>query len=131
MRHATEADIPHIVSMARKFHEKTLDTVFSEERFTSVLVQLMMAGCVLVTERGFLVGTTMQNLSDGGITAHEVLWWAEDGMGQAMRREFERWAAEEGCNAVEVSFTAENERVATLLERQGYKPVTHVMRKEI
>lgn len=128
---ATEADLPRIVEMGRRFHEQTLEAAFSADRLKEVVSSLMMHGVVFVTEGGFLAGTIMQNVSDDGLTAHEVLWWSEDGRGQELRERFEAWAKAAGCNAVEFSFPASRQQVGRVLGRYQYAPVTQVIRKEI
>lgn len=131
MRIATDADIPHIVDMVRRFHGTLYDRGYAPDRVEAVIASIMQNGVVFIAGNGFIAGTVMQNISDNGLTAHEVLWWSEDGRGQELRERFEAWAKAAGCNAVEFSFPSVSAKVGKVLARHGYKPETQVLRKEI
>lgn len=129
MRPATRADLAAILGMARRFHEKELKTKFSPERVREIIISLIDGGGVFITTRGFIAGCAIQNVSDEDWTAHEVLWWSEDGRGAELRGAFEDWAQGCGCSAVEVSHPSTKKSVGRLLQRAGYAPQTDIHRK--
>lgn len=129
MRPATQADAVSILGMARRFHEQELTTEFCADRVREILIPLLDGGGVFITPAGFIAGMAVQNVSDKELTAHEVLWWSEDGRGADLRRAFENWAHEVGCSAVEISHPSQKKAVGRLLGRVGYKPQTDILRK--
>jgi len=129
MRPATQADVAAIIVMAARFHSAELDTVFSAGRVREIIMSLIDGGGVFITAGGFIAGLAMQNVSDEEWTAHEVLWFSEDGRGADLRRAFERWALEVGCSAVEMSHPAKKKAVGRLLGRSAYMPQTDILRK--
>lgn len=133
MRKATRADVPHLVAMARDFHNAhEARCAFSQSDMAEFFERLFEYGVIFITEGGFIAGAAAGAVSNAShLTAHEILWWATDGQGQALRKRFEQWAENQGCADVEFSHPEQQERVSAVMQRAGYSPATRVWRKAI
>lgn len=115
--------------MGQQFHASSGNGTFSPERMRKFLAGILDAGVIFITDDGFLAGLAAPELSSDWIVAHEVLWWSEGRCGAKLRKAFEAWASETGCDEVQFSHPAANATVGAILERAGYEPATKVWRK--
>ena len=126
IKEARETDLDHIVLMARELHD------FSEQmapldpehfkRFCQGLIENMNA-CLFVSENGMIGGTIIPAYTTANWRiAVEVFWWAEDGQGLFLLREFERWAKRRGADEIRMTTQAgKDTRAKKALDRMGYK----------
>lgn len=91
LRQATQADMPHLLEMGKRFHDLARPQwPWSAAGFERLVASLPF---VSITDGGFLAGTKGPfPLSPEWIVAHEILWFAEDGTGMRHAREFRKWA---------------------------------------
>lgn len=130
MRQATVEDIPALEEMARRFHEKK-QTRYPFKDARAFFEWAMCTGVVFIADDGFLVGAAVPEASnDEYKVAHELFWWSEGLSGQRMRRAFEAWAVDNGCQEIQFSHPAAEIMVGRLLDRAGYEPATVVWRKK-
>lgn len=99
---------------------------FDEEAVRRVFRQLLIGGCVIVNERGFIAGMLSPLFFAPDVkVATELAWWAPDADGTRLRELFEEWAQNSGASAVQMSALS-NEYAARLtdnLAQSGYTPV--------
>jgi hypothetical protein len=99
---------------------------FEEEAVRALFRQLLIGGCVIVSERGFIAGAlTPLFFAPQLKVATEVAWWAPEGGGTELRELFEAWAEDNDASAVQMS-TLNNPYAARLagnLTDNGYAPV--------
>jgi len=102
--------------MGRKFHETVQpEWPWSDEYFDQTVMALPY---LMMTDKGFMAGTIApMPLNHAWIVAHEVLWWAEDGSGADLMRDFRDWAHKSGANEIKWSCRADNERVKRFYSR--------------
>lgn len=130
MRQATRADLPALVDMGRRFHAAKAEPFpFVADDFAASMGRIIDNGFVAIEGRGFIAGCLAPAIQNAGhLTAHEILWWSEDGHGAALLAAFEAWAASHGAD-VRVSHKAADRAVTRLLRRKGYSPTEHVLGK--
>lgn len=127
-RFATEADEDHVILMAKDFFAVSPygSVEFEEEAVRVLFRQLLIGGCVIVSERGFIAGAlTPLFFAPQLKVATEVAWWAPEGGGTELRELFEAWAEDNDASAVQMS-TLNNPYAARLagnLTDNGYAPV--------
>ncbi len=133
IREATEADIPRLLGFARRFHEAAQQPFgFDEASTEGFFRQVLAMGVVLISSDGFLAGFALPEITNRSHrVAHEILWWSERRDGQRLRRQFEQWAAAQGCCEVQFSHPEGERTVGKILTRAGYGPATRVLRKAI
>jgi GNAT superfamily N-acetyltransferase len=138
IRPATLADVPRLVAGFRQFVATSHYAAFVPDapaHVTALSEHLVTAPTttVLVTETD--AGVT--GLLGLGVTAHpysgqrlavEVIWWVAPearGCGPALLRAGERWAAEQGADAIQMIAPADaaGRRVGRFYERRGYQAV--------
>lgn len=131
LRMATLSDLPALVAMGRRFHEaKQKRYPFRADSTEAFFSKMLSVGIVFIAEDGFLVGFAAGEPSNGRyVVAHEVFWWSEGRSGIRLRKAFEQWAKEMGCDEVQFSHPEGESVVSRLLERAGYAPATQVWRK--
>lgn len=114
--------------MARDFFEYSPynSVEFNEAAVRTLIEQLIVGGCMLVHEKGFLAGMlTPLFFSPNVKIATELAWWAPDANGTEFRKYFEAWAADNGASAVQMT-TLNNGFAAQLagnLTSNGYSPI--------
>lgn len=127
-RFATEADEDHVIAMAKDFFAASpySGVEFEEEAVRVLFRKLLIGGCVIVNERGFIAGAlTPLFFAPHLKVATEVAWWAPEGGGTELRELFEAWAEDNEASAVQMS-TFNNPYAARLagnLTSNGYAPV--------
>lgn len=131
IRLATEEDIPRLVAMGRKFHEaKQSDYDFVEQDTAQFFANVIAGGVVFVCKNGFIAGVISGAPSNSHFrTAYEVFWWSEGKSGLKLKRAFEGWAADNGCQEIKFSHPVGEDRVSAILERSGYEPSEQVHRR--
>lgn len=122
MKHATSRDIPAVLAMMRRFHEReALPYDFDAGAAEDTLQNLVDGtGCLLVTPGGFMAGVlfTAPTNSDWLIAA-ELFWYAEDGSGARLMAWFRKWAVEAGVQEIRLSCPAHNVRVQNFYAQRG------------
>lgn len=135
MREATEIDIPALVDMARFFHGAAehrfpFDADHMEAQFRAFLAN--DSAVCLIEGSGFILGVLAPALSNPHwISAHEILWWSEDGGGLRLLRAFEDWAREAGADEVKMSHPAAEHRLLGVLGRLGHEVAEVAYTKEL
>jgi GNAT superfamily N-acetyltransferase len=135
VRNATEADVPAITAMARKFYGTTAYANFtpmSDDTVSGLARTMIDSGVMLVADRdGELVG--MAGLFVGPFlfnnaikTAHEVVWWVDPdaqgmGAGKALLGAIEPACRARDVHAIQmVHLSTSPPQAAALYERMGY-----------
>lgn len=130
MKLADVDDIPALVEMGRRFHEQTQDIPFCTFSMAEFFKSLMQSGIVFIHGQGFICGAIGPFPSNRDhLTAHEVLWWSEDGQGAELRKAFEVWATGIGCQEIEFSHPANTPAAGRMLRRAGYSRKTEAWTK--
>lgn len=135
IRAATLADVPRLVAMGRDqvaavYGDTVADAPDALETLATTLVTTP-SSAVFVGERdGAVLGMIglvgYRHHCSGVPMAGEVMWWVEPesrGVGLALLKRAERWAAETGAQAIQMIAPATNPRVGTLYERRGYRAI--------
>lgn len=127
-RFATADDEDFVIDMAKSFFAVSpySGVEFEEEAVRVLFRQLLIGGCVIVNERGFIAGAlTPMFFAPHLKVATELAWWAPEAGGTELRELFEAWAEDNGASAVQMS-TLNNPyaaRLAANLTDNGYTPV--------
>lgn len=136
IRRATEADIPVIVAMSRKFYATTnyaALTPMSDEAVENIALMLIDTGVLLVAEHdGAVVGMVglmiLPFTFNPAVTmAAEVVWWVDPaaqgaGVGSALLDAVEPAAAERGADLVQMmTLSTSPPQAVALYERAGYR----------
>lgn len=135
IRNATEADIPRIVEMSRKFYATTryADLVGMDDDTVAALARQLMDSVMLVHETdgsidgmvGLVVAPFMFN--GASKVAYEVVWWVDPmaqgaGVGKALLAAVEPACRARGADAVVMVHLATSPpQAAALYERAGYQ----------
>ena len=127
VRRATHDDIPRLVVMGRKFHEKAeIPAPYSEAATSNLLAGLIDSpdGAVFVTDAGMIGGMLAPAYcSTDWRMAVELFWWAEDRSGLRLLAMFEKWAQNSGANEIRMTTIAGLETATRILDRRGYRPI--------
>lgn len=140
IRAATEADIPRLVEMGRRFRQESTYAQYladNPEKMEELGKTLLAANGLLLAEQddgitamlGFIVHN---HFISGEKVAGEVFWWAEPerrGDGVRLLRETENRAR--GVGAKYMQMIAPNARVAAFYERIGYEFVESTHQKAL
>lgn len=130
-RFATQADIPHIEAMAKRFFDYSpyRDTRYDDQAIRDLIENLIddENSCMFVNSKGFICGSLHPLLFAPSLfVASEIAWWSEDGVGTELREVFEAWARNEtDASAIQLS-TLNNSKSSELgahLVSKGYAPV--------
>ena len=143
IREATEADIPAIVEMGRRFFETSgygEFMAFDPDSVVATARRLMASesGTVIVAVNDRPVGMVAgliypYFMNYGHVTGQEMFWWVEPehraaGTGKDLLRALEAWARDAGAHSF-IMGSLEALRpltVAALYRRLGYKPIEHL-----
>lgn len=128
IRIATTEDIPAIVGMTERLRASVGSPIQVDAAVTSRFLAGLLAsplGWVRVVEgtegpTGFLaasVGTASISMAPIAI---EHGWWAEQGGGLSLLKQYLAWAKEFGCFAARMSTPPNNDRAALILQRMGF-----------
>ena len=141
IREATEADIPRILEMGRRFlaegpyHGEIEDNPEVSERLVQILVQNPNAKILVSDEDGALTGLVVflfyAHYFSGKPTAGELIWFVEPEhrrgfTGIALLRAAQRIAKEMGATSMQFTAPATNTadpKVGKMYEILGYHPV--------
>lgn len=129
IRIATMKDIPAIVGMTERLRASVRSPLAVDTTVTSRFVAALLASplaAVWVVDgpdgpTGFLaasVGTASISMLP---IAVEHGWWAEQGGGLTLLKQYTAWAGDIGCFAVRMSTPPHNERAAEILNRMGFE----------
>lgn len=141
IRRATLNDTLPVLSLLREAHSAALakffefDAAMAERQFTTHLASPESICLVYEADnepRGIFVGVATNYPSGPVKLAIEVVFWVSPQYrGSAwirIMREFETWAADNGCAFTSIS-SKQDERFSSALERRGYAPAeTHYLR---
>lgn len=135
IREAESKDVPALVRMGEAFHAAKQDRYGFQaidcEAFFKGLIASPNAA-VFVASDGFICGATATAPTNSTYkTAFELFWWSEGRSGIRLRRAFEKWAMQQGCEEVVFSYPANEAVVGSMLERSGYELETLAVRKAI
>ncbi|XTQ92554.1 N-acetyltransferase family protein [Xanthomonas sacchari] len=135
IRQATEADIPAIVAMSRKFYATTSYTEHApmDEGTVEALIRQLMDSIMLVAEVdgqvvgmvGLVVAPFMFNRDIRG--AYEVVWWVEpsaqgSGVGKQLLAAVDDACLTRGVSlVVMVTLASSPPQASALYERTGYR----------
>ena len=117
---ADARDVPRIVDMIEALRAAVHGPIPVDRAWTARTVSKLIgdpAGCVLVTEGGFIAGLIQPTIISPAPVAKELGWWASDGSGLRLLRAFEAWAKEQGADLVQLSTAPSGPD----LERLGYQ----------
>lgn len=124
---ATLNDLDKVVRLGLDFHAYSPHSVdpVDLEGWTAFASALIENGGVFVTKGGMIGGFLSPLYFNPAIRyAYEAFWWAPDGSGRALKREFRAWAKEQG--AVGIQWTALHDdnlpRVDAIYRRGGALP---------
>lgn len=114
LRQATQADIPALIDMGRRFHAAAQpEWPWSDSGFSALMMKMPFLS---ITDGGFFAGTKAPwPLNPEWIVAHEVLWWSEDGTGLQHLQAFREWAVD--AHEIKWSCRADNDRVCRFYSR--------------
>lgn len=129
IRTATTDDIPAIVGMSERLRISVRSPLEVDRAVTRRFVVGLLANplaSVRVVDKGagptgFLaasVGTASISMAP---IAVEHGWWAEQGGGLRLVREYLEWAKDIGCFAARMSTPPANDRAAAILSRLGFE----------
>jgi len=134
IRRAAPDDLERLVEMGIRFASETKyrDLVHvSPEKLSQTLVEISTSptGVVFVSESdgrvtGMIAMLIFEHPYSGTTTASEALWWVDPehrGVGLRLLRTAERWAQENDAKIMQM--VAPDERIGSLYERLGYRPV--------
>ena len=133
MRRATLEDLDALLEMARRFAVETeyRDVLDIKAENVEASIKSLMANpdsvCFISgngTPTGMIAMLAYDHPFSGERTAFEIVWWVNPearGDGVKLLRAVEEWAKEQGIHKIQM--VAPNERVGTLYQRLGYKPV--------
>lgn len=104
---ATLADLDKVIALGLDFHAASphrVDAV-DPEGWAATAKAMIEAGGVFVSQGGMIGGVLAPLYFNPAVVyAYELFWWAPDGAGMALQREFRAWVKESG--AVGIHWTA-------------------------
>jgi hypothetical protein len=129
VRVATADDIPHIVTLGRRFHAYShwAHLPYDEAAVAELFGRMIEAedGVIFLSEDG-VCGGLINTLYFSPQTrlAVELFWFAPSG-GTDLRQAFEAWARDRGAEAVQFSALGDGRRAATerLYRMAGYQVI--------
>lgn len=145
VRAATEADVPTLLEMGRRFIETSVYrehmAVVPRRQAEVVATMLRQGGCwVLVPADGGspvgMLGVVLAPLPmTGELAALEAMWWVEPewrGRGSlAMWRTAEQWAYAQGAVWVQMLQPVDQVALGAVYRRRGYAPIEVAWMKRI
>jgi hypothetical protein len=137
IRPATEADIPALVEMGRRFHPQSpyaAVTTFDPDRLTQTLAAWLQRPdvAIFIAPDGFLILNLVQFHFCPELVAVEISFHAK-GSGDALRRAGEGWAISKGaaCALGDSMAGKRQGRVNNWYARNGYLPLGHMYMKAL
>lgn len=128
IRKATVSDIPAIVGMTERLRASVRSPLEVDPlvtgRFVAGLLASPLAAVWVVDGADCPTGFLAASVGTASISmlpiAVEHGWWAEQGGGLRLLKQYLSWANEQGCFAARMSTPPHNERAAQILERLGF-----------
>lgn len=134
IRAATEADVPALIEMGRRFHDATPYVgivTFNEAEFERSLLGMMDAAAALLRVLdngsgpvGMIGAVSGRHFISGETAVWECFWWVDPqhrGRGALLLTAFEEWSWAIGATLVCTSLLASDDRTKHLYERRGYR----------
>jgi hypothetical protein len=127
VRYAQPADIDRIVDLARREHAASVwanRVAFSPQHAKDTIESFLWTPMrtIVMTDGGYLLGLVQSVGFSPVLAAMEYAWYAEDGSGLALLKEFDQWAKRMGAQTLIVHdyFTASEEqsRLSGVLRRR-------------
>lgn len=134
IRRCTEADIPFVMELGRRFADDAGVTALVgwDDEAVETLLRTMIAGHILLRgERSILGGLVFPHPFSGRVVFQEMFWRSEGREGLKLLAEAERIAREMGAErslmlAIDAMPGAER-----IYERHGYRPAERTYTKEL
>lgn len=130
------SELEVLAPLAREFYASSQHLVqFDFDRFVAIWSQLIPSGMGVIfiaEENGVALGTlggfAHPELYSGQIVAEEMFWFVASekrGVGVALYRAFERWAAEQGAASIQMVHLMDSmpEKLGAFYRRLGFGPV--------
>lgn len=136
IRHARTGDIPHLVTLAEREHMLSpwRGEVFDRGAAASA-VRGFIEGfnrTMLMSDHGYLAGVVQSMTFSHVPWAMEFAWYAEDGQGFPLLKEFEGWAQRMGAKRVVVNDILSRGALSkVLVSRHGYAPLGASLQKDL
>ena len=131
LRQATEADIPALRIMGRKFYDKVQpEWPWSQEGDDAVFRLCIENGFASISEGAMLLGIVQPYiLNPEWVVAHELFMWAEDKSALRHMKAFREWARANNVDEIQWSCRADNDRVQRFYSR--FAKLTSVFYSEV
>lgn len=132
VREATEDDLPALLDIAQRFHDRgRIPVPLCLDSVAATLQHLMASdlGVVFVAgahgAAGALLHPSWMNASH--LTGQELFWWSDQGDGALLFGALENWARSKGANsfAMIALEACRPSAVGALYRRRGYLPAEH------
>lgn len=120
IRAATVEDVLDVVDMVVALRTAVKGPVPIDRSWTAQSVAKLIAspnGAVWISKGGFIAACLVQTIISPVHIAQEAGWWATDGTGVRLLREFEKWADERGAFIKQISTAPDGMDMARL----GYR----------
>lgn len=135
IREAVAGDVPAIVAMGARFHEKGgIVAPYSHEATAEFVRDLIEApqGVVFIGKAGMIGGALAPTYcADDWPMAVELFWWSEGGEGLRLLDAFETWGADMGAKEIRMTTLAGLAKAEQILSRRGYAPAEAIHRKAV
>lgn len=121
---ATLSDLDKVVALGIDFHAASPHSVdpVDTEGWTASAKALIEAGGVFVSDGGMIGGALAPLYFNPAVVyAYELFWWAPDGSGMALQREFRAWAKDSGATGIHWTALADDSlpRIDRIYARSG------------
>ena len=110
VRLATASDVVRIVDDVEALRAAVGGAVPVDRAWTAQSVARLIAspnGAVWVSQGGFIAACLVQTVISPVFICQEAGWWARDGSGGRLLRQFEKWADERGAFLKQISTAPE------------------------
>lgn len=122
IRKATQDDYQQIWEISLAFNTKHYDVPLDQDRFREWFDRHIAEGLTLLSDTGYISGLSVDDPVRNWTALVETAWYAEDGSGLRLLREFIRIGQKEFFDEVRMTtLRSTPARVLTLLERMGFE----------
>lgn len=132
---ATLNDLDKVVRLGIDFHAASPHNVdpVDVDAWREFAGRLIETGAVFVSDGGMIGGALCpMYFNPAVIYAYELFWWAPDGTGRALNREFREWSKQAGARGIQWTALHDDNlpRVDAIYRRAGAFP-TEVAYREV